>query len=711
MRRTLLLVTTLLGGGVVGCGSGGPFDFSTPDEGARGECMCAVCLNRPFCMNPDTGEFRTDLATCTDPGFQTAVEAWPLDSRPPLSSSEGFRRRLLGLEVQPVFCLQPDPNKAFPGPEDTPSCPSDPMARATEGNLDPCVDLLDCEKPAECFMPGEPRPDPRECHDVHAAAGGDLSVCATEDGAADPLAPTREKLFFACKQSTPATVPSAHPARFCFLNCGGGLPDGRGPLEANCSTDAFDPPEIAWSAFDVFFRAPSHAEVTVVVHRPILPDIVRHGSVGVGGMLALQPFGCSPGVSCGASITFLGLSATGALNLGDDSFLDIQMYNADPIDDEITPDPADPTRVSDIQLPPGARVYVSGLHDGDSDREGTVATVPSAMLGSIDWQARTFTLSFSIDDGAGSSISLDLAGDLPNLGPVANAGPDQTAECNTAGGARIDLSGAGSSDPDGLGDLASFSWSARTRATGTHYVGSGEQISPLAGLGDTHFALSLTDRSGVIGVDGVDVHVVDTTGPAFQDVQLSTGCLWPPDHEMRLLRLGQEIRATATDVCDGTTSTVRIVDAHSDQPADDTGDGSTVPDVRFGSAAVCLRAERQGGSGNGRTYTAILEAVDSHGNTTRYPIHVSVPHDQRAATRCRTGDLAPIVADDDPRCEANIVTPTSAATAVLSSAAPGLPPPASGGCTVSSTTPDDGRAPLTLLVLGLLVGVAWWRRR
>jgi MYXO-CTERM domain-containing protein len=176
---------------------------------------------------------------------------------------------------------------------------------------------------------------------------------------------------------------------------------------------------------------------------------------------------------------------------------------------------------------------------------------------------------------------------------------------------------------------------------------------------------------------------------------------------MHLFRLGEEITATAVDVCDGEATTVRITDVRSNQPDDGTGDGSTAPDVRFGSGAFCLRAEREGGVPSGRGYTVVLESTDSAGNTSVVEVVVDVPHDQRPSSRCESLDVTPVVADDDPRCEAEVVTSTSAATGggTVAAGAPAAPG-TTGGCRVGPTS--DDRAPGLLLVL---LGMILWRRR
>ncbi|MEJ7734240.1 MAG: hypothetical protein WKG00_34225, partial [Polyangiaceae bacterium] len=73
-------------------------------------------------------------------------------------------------------------------------------------------------------------------------------------------------------------------------------------------------------------------------------------------------------------------------------------------------------------------------------------------------------------------------------------------------------------------------------------------------------------------------------------------------------------------------------------------------DIRFGDEALCLRAERSGSSNDPRLYTVIVEAIDASGNATLDEVVITVPHNQ-GKKKCTTGNLAPLVEDDDPRCE------------------------------------------------------------
>jgi len=61
----------------------------------------------------------------------------------------------------------------------------------------------------------------------------------------------------------------------------------------------------------------------------------------------------------------------------------------------------------------------------------------------------------------------------------------------------------------------------------------------------------------------------------------------------------------------------------------ETEDGNTTGDIQIIDGRIYLRAERIGGSADGRRYTFIMQAVDAAGNVTRAAAEVIVPHDQR----------------------------------------------------------------------------------
>jgi Bacterial cadherin-like domain len=139
-----------------------------------------------------------------------------------------------------------------------------------------------------------------------------------------------------------------------------------------------------------------------------------------------------------------------------------------------------------------------------------------------------------------------------------------------------------------------------------------------------------TDTFTYQASDGVDVSNVATVSITVNHVNLppdcsaaglSTGILWPPNHQMVAVGV-----VGVTDV-DGDPITITITSISSNEPENGLGDGDTAPDFDgVGTSTAMLRAERSG-NGSGRIYTVNFEASDGQltcsGSGT-----VSVPHDQ-----------------------------------------------------------------------------------
>ncbi|MCP4229826.1 MAG: hypothetical protein GY771_06720, partial [bacterium] len=94
-----------------------------------------------------------------------------------------------------------------------------------------------------------------------------------------------------------------------------------------------------------------------------------------------------------------------------------------------------------------------------------------------------------------------------NSPPVADAGVDQTLECEAASSATATLNGSGSSDPDG--DALTYSWSGPFGAL------SGVSQSVSMPFGPSTVNLTVDDGSGVLSSDSVVITVEDTTAPVL----------------------------------------------------------------------------------------------------------------------------------------------------------------------------------------------------
>jgi hypothetical protein len=202
--------------------------------------------------------------------------------------------------------------------------------------------------------------------------------------------------------------------------------------------------------------------------------------------------------------------------------------------------------------------------------------------------------------------------------PDAYAGPDQTVECQGNGGANVDLDGSGSTDPDC--DILSYAWSGP--------FGAATERNPnvFCPVGTNRVWLVASDTWWSSLSDTTTVSVVDTTPPSLQ-VTLSPTTLWPANH--RMVRIDATV--IIADSCGGPSPQVVLTSITSDQPDNGTGDGDTANDIQDAQTGTfdvsfLLRAERSGGSPNGRTYTVTYTARDASGNQTENVTTVLVPH-------------------------------------------------------------------------------------
>ncbi len=135
--------------------------------------------------------------------------------------------------------------------------------------------------------------------------------------------------------------------------------------------------------------------------------------------------------------------------------------------------------------------------------------------------------------------------------PVANAGEDQTVECNSPGSGQAVLDGSGSTDPDG--DPLTFTW------TGPFGTVNGFSPTVTLLLGTHTITLTVDDGNGGIDTDEVTVDVVDTTAPVLTSgLKLVEGDN-DDDEEDNFFA----VQCSATDNCSGSLSLTSIMQAPS----------------------------------------------------------------------------------------------------------------------------------------------------
>ena len=274
----------------------------------------------------------------------------------------------------------------------------------------------------------------------------------------------------------------------------------------------------------------------------------------------------------------------------------------------------------------------------------TIFTVEGSNVRLYDLSTRQLRGSYALD-GSGSFIGV-REGDVFVLvphgetseierfsrRPRAVAGADRRVECQGAASATVLLDGSGSEDPDSTpgthDDIAAFQWFEVAEDGSRVLLGGSETAAVRLGLGSHRVVLRVVDRLGHWGEDEVALVVQDTVVPVLS-LSVEPAVLWPPDHRL----VNARAVVLAQDACTTASWVLRSVTSDEPDDAPGGGDGATMGDVGgveigVSDALFFLRAERSN-DGPGRVYTAIYEAQDAAGNTTRAVARVRVPHDQR----------------------------------------------------------------------------------
>lgn len=653
-----LIIIGGLGGIVPACLITSVPQFDVPEGTvAKGSCMCAFCLDKPFCMDAARTTTKVDDGTCAGDPEHPLMSIKTSSVLDPTQRSAGF------------FCV-PDDGKTLVF--DKLGCSTDPVQHGEEQNVNKCLDVTtECIDPAIVTSVCGKTPDPNEppCPQ-DAQTGPERQACGLGSQSAAGYANATDQLIGSCSAITNAgqTIPNGNDAqRFCFLSCLDFTVSGHEPGTECEGSVGFPPvPTTCFTGCDLVVEPPPEPPTPPVPPPPAPPGspsslfvsidpersqadmMIDLGgytfspNLRVGGTIAVDlgqecwgPLPPRATAVCAASMSFMHLEASAFTVAGTDVG-NISVLNQSPIHGDML------TAESASVLTIGSNQQLHVTADLAGRPGGTVFSTSSPLTASVDWDARTFDLvGFFDEPGANATLSLVLHGKIPNVGPRADAGLPETRECTSPAGARAKLFATASTDPDGSEDLASYVW--MTTVNGVPWdLGGSAVLTPPMPIGTTLFGLAVSDRSGVTSYASTSITVVDSTPPGFGHIELSTSCLGV-DREMHLFRLGKEVSAPASDICDPTPF-VRIVDVVSNQHPNG-GEGSPA-DVVFGQGAFCVRGDRDGATQAPRVYTVTLEVSDQSGNVSQENIQITVPQ----GSSCTTGSEAPAVRDDDLQC-------------------------------------------------------------
>jgi WD40 repeat protein len=214
---------------------------------------------------------------------------------------------------------------------------------------------------------------------------------------------------------------------------------------------------------------------------------------------------------------------------------------------------------------------------------------------------------------------------------VAIIAPVVDTECTSTAGGVVLLDGTASTGAGtGAADLT-YEWFEDYGTTTERFLGSGAILEAVLSLGSHHITLRVANGIGEAATASITVSVFDGTPPTLT-LMVTPETLWPPNHRM----VDVTVAIDAQDNCG--TPAVQLIEATSSEPDDapSGGDGHTTGDIEAAEigtpdTSIALRAERAG-SGDGRVYTLVYEAVDTAGHSTQATTRILVPHSQNGAS-------------------------------------------------------------------------------
>ena len=275
------------------------------------------------------------------------------------------------------------------------------------------------------------------------------------------------------------------------------------------------------------------------------------------------------------------------------------------------------------------RGMVTGSVSGQETSVGAVNSSP--LTGQYDEEGGFFQLSGSVAlQNVNATVQIHLVFNFSNRPPFARAGSDQVVECTlpTREGV-VQLSAAGSIDPDAGDAIANYAWSVGRQSVAQGP--SAAQATALVGLGTRVVSLSTTDTHGSISRDTALVTVVDTKPPVFGTLPALTVSVCAPTLQTISVAIPK-----ATDACTPTAVSVsgQIVSSNGKTLATPIPLNNGVVTLPVGSHVIRWTAKDQ--AGNTSTATQALNV------RTGLESSNSVTLDDRAQVRVSGGQFATI---------------------------------------------------------------------
>ena len=465
--------------------------------------MCAVCWDRPFCVDDVTGAI-TQRASADAPclgGQKQSAQASRIISATTRTPSGSFH------------CVQPPGANLNPTAVD---CPADDAARNALKSVNKCVDVpVQCRDPLN-FSDCSERADPAgpACLTPSATPSGDERfACGAGNDRTIAIPAAREKLIGRAATWGLSPPSGIEPARYCYLNCVG-HPCPTNPSDWSCAPSCSDFNSPAVLAESIPARVdPSSSSARIVVY---VGGKVFDNRLQIAGDFALDtspecrgPIDGDRVGTCTARLSYMNLGSLGSMQVAERQVQNLNLLLPDPVTGSALAS-GDNTVVA---LGSGVAFQVSSDVQGYG-HPGKLYETQGTILVGLNWRARTFDVLTVVTDSTGSStLALALHGSLRNLPPLADAGGDRRVECTSPSGTSVTLSAAASHDPDGAADLIGYDWTwARD---GVERTASGVALTTDVPIGETAFSVTVTDRATAKGSARAVITVVDSTGPSL----------------------------------------------------------------------------------------------------------------------------------------------------------------------------------------------------